>query len=384
MNRNTSSTRTPLMIIAAAMMLSVALPHSRALAQPGATDAPPAPAPAPAPQAPESPGTPRPPRDGPQRARDPEARKRPALDRDSMLRMMRAAVDRTKRFEQQLQVAIDDLERGTDPAEVRRKFERTMRDDRQNAAREIGFIWEYLEGPGMREGPRDGPRDAMREGRGEGDRPLDAPPGGPGPDGGPGGGPGDRRPLGPEDRARLIALVRERNPGFADQLERFDRDAPEASGRFFAGLAGRLRDMSDLEKRDPELFDLRANELMASFEVMSTVRDFHRLRRENGDQAALDAQQLKVKEAFSRQFDANMRIRQREVADLEKRLSRMRDEIARAGSESERSKLVDEKTRAVLSGRPSRPGPGPDGPRGERPERPAREPDQGRETPRNP
>ncbi|MFN5959558.1 MAG: hypothetical protein ACK462_16660, partial [Planctomyces sp.] len=112
--------------------------------------------------------------------------------------------------------------------------------------------------------------------------------------------------------------------------------------------------------------------------------DFHRLRRENGDQAALDAQQLKVKEAFSRQFDANMRIRQREVADLEKRLSRMRDEIARAGSESERSKLVDEKTRAVLSGRPSRPGPGPDGPRGERPERPVREPEQGRETPRNP
>ncbi len=382
MSQSTTDRRTPRSLIAAALALSLGVLPAHLIAQPPsapASDTPPAP---------QSPDSPRPARDGPPREgpgpreRGPDARKRPAMDRDSMIRMLRAGVDRTKRFEQQLQAAIGELERGTDPADVRRDFERTMREDRQNAGRELGFIWDYLEGPGNGPGPRgDGP--GPRDGRGDADRPANAQPPGPGP----GSGPGDRRPLGPEDRARVIALIRERNPAFADQLEKFDRDAPDASGRFFAGLAGRLRDMGDLEQRDPELFDLRAGELMSSFEVMSAVRDFHRLRRENSDQPALDAQQSKVKEAFARQFDANMRLRQREVADLDKRLQRMREEIARAGSDAERAKLVEEKTRAVLSGRPSRAGegPGPDGPRPDRPDRPdRREPEKNRETPRTP
>lgn len=196
---------------------------------------------------------------------------------DLRARLVRRVED-ARLIEQRLQAGIDRLDAGDDPQEVMRGlFE-----------------------PG-----------GMRGGEGPGWRGGDA-----------------RGPMNPEERERLMSMIRERMPRVAEWIAELEREEPRLLEAVRARLAPQLREVERLWERDPEGARVRTEELVATFGVMRATRVYRgAVVRDGADGASTQRARASLREALVTQFESRLAARRHEVGALGQRIEELSADI---------------------------------------------------------
>ncbi|MGH7132286.1 MAG: hypothetical protein ACREJO_10115 [Phycisphaerales bacterium] len=267
-------------------------------------------------------------------------RPRPALSNDpaEFRKYLQRRAEASRRMQQKLDEAMAQLDKGADPAEIRRSLEQAAAENLAGLAPEGGGQRPGMEGPG---GPPSG------QGMG-----------GPGPDGpapGAGGPPNQQRPqnaqnapLSPDEREQLRNLLRENRPELLKQLEAMAPRDPAARDRLVSGL-GRFRDLLTLQKRDKTAFEFRLDELKNTTDVMQATREVYEAKKAGAnDSAALDKARVSLRAAIAEQFDLKIRSLQRQLDQFKQRSERLQKEVT--DQKERRERIIDEHVAKIMNG----------------------------------
>lgn len=203
----------------------------------------------------------------------------------------------------------------------------------------------------QREGRPDGPRDAQRS---------------PGPK-------GDDRERGPRDHRRsdrlseltearidnIMTVISAHAPEYAVQLASLRTENPAKFRMLLQRLRPRFEGALRLYESDPEAFELHARQMRLNMKIAHAVRAY-RAAEADEDKTARRAD---LRELIDDRFTLQIEQAEREVIAIERRLDRLRTEIAER--ETHRDQRVDESLKALLAKtwKPDRyRGDGPDGP----------------------
>lgn len=247
----------------------------------------------------------------------------PMLERDgppepgALREMLSRRLEEAARSVESLQKALAALDAGASPEDVLRDIE--------PRARRFG--------PGRTPGEGFGPEGGRREW----DRPDPE-----GPRAGDGGGGGGR--IDP-DAAR--AFLKEHLPDLAAKFDALAAAEPEMAERLMMRMAPKIRETISLKEREPELFALRVQELGAGARVMDAMRSFREARGvadgEGVGSERLAKARAALRESLADHFDVRLKLQEHEVAQIAKRLERMRSEIEsrRAKRDAEIGQMLD-------------------------------------------
>lgn len=274
-------------------------------------------------------------------------------DRGQLRELVERAIERGEQFVQRLRRAREELDGGTPPADVARDLQRLRA--------------EFVRGEFLR-GEADGQRGPMNQPGNLPGGPGSGPGAGPGPGRGPGasGGPGGGlvaldgaeagRPLNPEERERARAFLAQERPALLKQIDELSGRRPEASQRLLEGLGNRVRGIWDLKQRDPQLMQLRLEDVGHVLEVGRARGAYLAARRAEGaDAEKLKGLEADLRKAVASAFDCGLRLREHEVSQLKKRAEEMAQRLVDARAGQERS--IDEKTRSLTKPTERRPEP---------------------------
>lgn len=240
----------------------------------------------------------------------------------------------TRTREARLQEALDRLNRGESPEEILREMGERMRDAAGLAGPLAGLEDGGRRGPlAQRMRDRARPDRANRPGGEEMGGPEDDGPGGPAP-----GKPGGR--LTGENREEIEAFVKENMPVLARRLEKAGDDRGDRD-RVLERLAPRILDAMAAKKRDPELFETRAQEIQSGVAVFDAVKAYRDAMRGEGADHDSNVKTAKdtLREALNNAMAARDKVREREIDLLAKRLEKMRSELEK--QKADREKKVD-------------------------------------------
>ncbi len=214
---------------------------------------------------------------------------------------------------------------GEDRAAVQARLQRRLEETRK-AEERIARALEQLEAGapveevrGIAEGPWRGRRGP--DGRPDGPPPDGPPPGRPPPGGPP---PDGRPPEGPADRPALMAFLREHAPEIADRLEGMRSRNPEEFERVMSRMGARVREV--MAERDPGLREARLDEFRHGPKVFEASRRLVDLIRAGAPEEQIDAARAQVRALLGEQFDLRLERHRAEIGALEERLTRIRRE----------------------------------------------------------
>jgi hypothetical protein len=277
-------------------------------------------------------------------------------------------------LQEQLQAGLDRIEKG----EPTRDVARDLLDQRQTAREGIrervaDRIGERL-GDRMpeRPGDRDRPRpDEQRRGPGgpNGHDGLDGPGG---PDGARFTRPGGFAKLNAAEREQLMQDFRNDLPDVAADLELLRKTKVEMADMLFTRLGQRYFEAREARRIDPQLADLRLEDIRGSVDVMRKTRAYRdtlALPETDANRVAAIAQATtNLREAITRNFDQRLAVQTREADMLARRLEDLRTDIAKKGERKEQ--FVDNLLDRMKLGLPPQDDDRPAGPGRDRPDRP--------------
>ncbi len=204
----------------------------------------------------------------------------------------------------------------------------------------------------FREAMQDRFRSPRPERGGEDQRPQDGEPRGPG--GWRGG------PLSQEEREKIAEFVKEHLPVLHGKLETIRANDPAAADRLLMRLAPRVREALSAQRRDPDLFRLRVDDIRAGLDVIDAVTALREARQASKPAEQLTALRETLRGALMRQFDVRIQLQEFEVQALKKRIASIESEVA--SKKERRSELVDELASQMENSDFRKPGPRDDGP----------------------
>lgn len=175
-------------------------------------------------------------------------------------------------------------------------------------------------------------------GRGRGRNGAQAPSVGPRPEGARRDGQAPPR-LEPAEREAVLAFVTEHNPPMAERLRASLKDNPDMGERSLARLAPHIREV--MAERDPEMRQLRIEEMRSGWETMAAMRKLgDALRKDAAGSEAKEAE-AQARELLGAHFDMQVKLRNREIAVLEERIAQIRQELG--DKLSERQQYIDQR-----------------------------------------
>jgi len=254
--------------------------------------------------------------------------------------------------------------RPNEPASAKRLLERRIEDlqRRERTLRDALARIERGEAPaGVLSAIEDEPRRGSRGGEFRRRAADDAGPGGPdepsldreGPDWAP-------RALSPEQRERSIAFLRQHLPTLAARFNALQERNAAFADRMLSRMTPGIREAQSAERDDPELFELRLDEMRNGLSIMDATKKARDLASSaDGSDADRRAAEAELREALERQFDIRSRVQSREIERLERRLARLREDLAE--KRGRRDSFIDGVIEQVRRA-PPRPAGGPDGP----------------------
>jgi hypothetical protein len=123
-----------------------------------------------------------------------------------------------------------------------------------------------------------------------------------------------------------MQVLRESMPHVAARFDQLRQHDPQAAERLSARLLPRMREAFETRDSDPELFNLRMDELRSMGEVMAAAQE---LRTHSGSEAEKEPLRAALREALGRQFDARHASDLREITKLEERVADLQEEARR-------------------------------------------------------
>ncbi len=305
------------------------------------------------------------PSDTPPSEQHQEAQSGPRRFDGSRLReSLKKAIDDMKQAQQDAEASLAKLENGTAPVEVAHELSPELR----------RFLRENLPGAGGGPIGPAGPGNRMRGG-------PDSQPDGPrGPRDRMNDGPEPRRPLGPEARAEALRQLREHAQDIADDIENLRKEDERMADGLIQRIIPRMRDAKMLKDRDPEMFRLKMDEVRSGINVLRAIREFRQAKNMPEDNAdmqtarktRMDAAETQLRTAVSDTLDVRLKLHERELTMLERRVEDVRKDIDE--KRSKKSEGVDKLVERIKKGDMPPGLLGPDGPKPMRGEGPGDRP----------
>ena len=189
---------------------------------------------------------------------------------------------------------------------------------------------------------------------------------GPGPRNGP---PGEidrpHPPLTAEQRQQALEVLRDVNPDLAERIAQALQDNPERARLAFRRFGSRLLELAELRKSDPALYQLKVTDQQSNFETFKLVRQILEARIENDD-ARVGRLTDRLREHLLKHFDVRMKLREHELALLEKRIRELREELR--DRHERKTQLIDQQIQTMTRHNPPPPPPEGTPPEGTPPE----------------
>jgi len=231
---------------------------------------------------------------GPQRRGQRDAREAPdraeqfPQDREGMRRMIQRRLEQLARDTQRLEQAQKRLEDGESPEKI---------------AADLGP-------PSGRPGP-------------------DGEPGRPGPPPGPEGAGRPFAGISPAEREEIMDAIRKHTPLLARRFEEARADEPGTGQRMLARVLPRIRDALSYRKTDPEMFQLKMQDLQTGFAVFEAAQHYRRAvaHPTEAGPAKIESALTELRAALLAQFDARLAVQVREAELLDARLDSMRKSL---------------------------------------------------------
>lgn len=137
---------------------------------------------------------------------------------------------------------------------------------------------------------------------------------------------GPPRPLTPEEVDVALDIMARIDPETAEDLRLRHEENPRLVGRALVERFPRIRMFLKLREFDPDMFELRVEDIRLARLTMATAEEY-REARADGDAEAIDAIEARLLELLAERFELRQRIREREIADLEERLAMLREQL---------------------------------------------------------
>ncbi len=192
-------------------------------------------------------------------------------------------------------------------------------------------------------------RAAFRPDDGAGRRGPRGETGPPGPDGGGPGRPGDPQPvtLTPEQRAEILALVKEHMPEMYARLESLREKDPGAEDRIVSRFAPMFLDFLELREADPIAADLKIREFQTGAAIMRAIGEVRAAKfAKEPDSERLRTAVADLRSRIVDQIEIRLAVHEHEIATIRERLARAERELAE--ERSKRDTLVEEKVDQIL------------------------------------
>ncbi|MCC6580819.1 MAG: hypothetical protein IT440_10290 [Phycisphaeraceae bacterium] len=164
---------------------------------------------------------------------------------------------------------------------------------------------------------------------------------------GPRRGPMGNEPLSPDEREQALRLLEDVNPELGDKIKLWRDINPERVDQVLAGIQPRLRPLMALQQSDPQLYDLKVQDLRLETQ---TRRLASSVRHASAENAPALRQQLKT--VVTQHFDLRQQIRQRELENLRRRIDDLQKQIETR--RDARDELIDNRV-TELTGHESQP-----------------------------
>lgn len=150
-------------------------------------------------------------------------------------------------------------------------------------------------------------------------------------------------PLSPEEVEIAVEIVELLNPDspIAQRIRKqYDEDPEQVSDRIQSAFP-RIRFFIQMRRQDPDLFELRVQDLRLSAETSRVARLYHEAAEvEEPSEERTAALQEELQAVVEEHFEVRQQIREHELGRLEARLMRLRDELD-ARSEIRESLIAD-------------------------------------------
>ncbi len=157
------------------------------------------------------------------------------------------------------------------------------------------------------------------------------------------------RPLTAEQRDELLAVLDRINPQMKDRLERAVKDNPQRAGRVMAHLyhSRRIQELLETRRDDPRRFATMASESRHRVAAAQLARQI-RKARQAGDTQRVNELSTRLREQLEGMFEARQALRERELAELERRIDRLRDELK--DHRQRKAELIDQALGRIVRG----------------------------------
>lgn len=242
---------------------------------------------------------------------------------------------------------VRELSRETDPAAYRARLERMLEDSKQRQAK-IQAALQKLDGGASMDDVRKDLEQTFRP-RGAGGAGGDRPPEGPTrvrrdrPDEGPGQPPATLEP------EAVVSFLEQHSAEWGAQLRGFLKDNPEGAQRFIGRLTPHIREI--MTERDVEMRELRINGLKNGWDILAAARRFREASRAS-DVAAKQKAAGEIRTLLGAGFDNQTKLHEREIAVLEERIARLRQDIEK--QRGDREGFINRRLEQMTSDNPGR------------------------------
>jgi len=137
----------------------------------------------------------------------------------------------------------------------------------------------------------------------------------------------DRGGLSEADLDRALEVLKKIHPDIATRVERVREQDPERAAELLRRSFPRLRQLLMLQRIDPEMFDLKVEDLR-----LGRVTRFYaaavRQARDQGHDSLVEQRRATLKRLVARHYDVRLEIRQVELRRLEQRIEALRGAMA--------------------------------------------------------
>lgn len=174
--------------------------------------------------------------------------------------------------------------------------------------------------------------------------------------------PGDT--LSDAQRERIMGFLKENAPRFAAKIEDLQNADPKTADRLFVRMAPRIREAMAVRRRDPELFELRLDEIRGGFAVIEAVKAYRDAKSspENGREARVAQAEAAAREALIAQFEQRRALEAHEIRTMGTRLEERRRDFDSRGTE--RDAIIERLITRLRENKPLPDGPPRRGPEG--------------------
>ncbi len=157
--------------------------------------------------------------------------------------------------------------------------------------------------------------------------------------------PGEARQWSQEEIEERLAVIRQINPDLAEKIEQVRNASPEKLRARFGQHIRQIEHMIRMKEHDPQLFEL----MVENAQLDRATREQARLLRSKpvqDDPEKVEQHRAALKEIITAHFDVRQKMREHELARLEKRLKELRAAVGKRMEK--RDELIEMRFRQAL------------------------------------